>query len=122
MRQSGGLREGLLSGALAGLVGGLVFGASMLELGLLPTIASLLRADSPIVGFVVQIIIASIIGSGFGLVVWRQRRGAGETLFWGLTYGLSRYCWARLLPGISMPHKTRSPCCLGTCCTVPLLA
>jgi uncharacterized membrane protein YagU involved in acid resistance len=88
MRQSGGLREGLLSGALAGLVGGLVFGASMLELGLLPTIASLLRADSPIVGFVVQIIIASIIGSGFGLVVWRQRRGAGETLFWGLTYGL----------------------------------
>jgi uncharacterized membrane protein YagU involved in acid resistance len=88
MRRSGGLKDAILFGALSGLVGGLVFGAAMLALGLLPAIASLVRADSPLVGFVVQIILASLIGAGFGLVVWRQRWGPGETLFWGLTYGL----------------------------------
>src|SRR5262249_46488480 len=44
-------------------------------------------ADSPIIGFGVHMLIAVAVGMGFGLLVWRQRPGAGELLFWGLAYG-----------------------------------
>ena len=74
-------------GALAGLVGGLVFGAAMTQLGLLPIIASLVRADSPFVGFVLHLVIAAVIGASFGFLVRHQQPGADETLFWGLSYG-----------------------------------
>jgi uncharacterized membrane protein YagU involved in acid resistance len=87
MKQPDVLRSGLLPGALAGLVGGLVFGAAMTQLGLLPTIAVLVRSESDVAGFMVHIGAAAIIGAGFGLLVWYQRPGAGETLFWGLAYG-----------------------------------
>jgi uncharacterized membrane protein YagU involved in acid resistance len=82
------LRHGAFVGMPAGLVGGLVFGAAMIELGdVLPTIAGIVRADSPVVGFLVHMAIAAVIGAGFGLLVVHQRPGTGETLFWGLTYG-----------------------------------
>jgi uncharacterized membrane protein YagU involved in acid resistance len=87
MRRSDVVRRGLLPGALAGLVGGLVFGAAMSQLGLLPTIASLVRAESDAVGLIVHFVVAAIVGAGFGLLVWHQRPSAGETLFWGLAYG-----------------------------------
>lgn len=74
-------------GAIAGLVGGLLFGASMIELGVLPTVASLVQASSPLVGFLVHMGIAAIVGGGFGGLMWRQRAAAGESLFWGLAYG-----------------------------------
>lgn len=73
-------------GALAGLVGGLVFGAAMVQLGMLPTIASLVKADSPVVGFALHMIVAAMIGASFGVLVRYQQSGAGETLFWGLSY------------------------------------
>jgi hypothetical protein len=81
------VRSGLLPGALAGLVGGLVFGAAMTQLSLLPTIASLVGAESDAIGLIVHLIVAALIGTGFGLLVWHQRPGVGETLFWGLAYG-----------------------------------
>ncbi|MEV0619277.1 hypothetical protein AB0I81_38585 [Nonomuraea sp. NPDC050404] len=72
-------------GALAGLVGGLVFGGVMAMIGFLPTVAAIVRADSPLVGFAVHLLFAAIIGSLFGVLAARQR----ELLFWGLTYGMS---------------------------------
>lgn len=81
------LGGGSASGALAGLAGGLVFGAAMTQLGVLPSVASLVRAESAVVGFIVHMLIAAVIGAGFGILVGRQRPGAGETLFWGLSYG-----------------------------------
>ncbi|MGD8624879.1 MAG: hypothetical protein PVJ34_10100 [Anaerolineae bacterium] len=75
------IRGGLIPGALAGLVGGLILGATM------PTIASLVQAESALVGLVLHLVAAAIIGAGFGLLVWRQRFHAGEMLFWGLAYG-----------------------------------
>ena len=81
------LQQGIGPGAIAGLVGGLVFGAAMLQLGFLPTVASLVRAQSSVTGFLVHMGIAAIIGAGFGLIAWHQRPGAGEMLFWGLAYG-----------------------------------
>ena len=86
MKWSELLRTGLLPGGVAGLVGGLVFGVSLSELGLLPTFARLVRTDLAVVGFVVIMAGAAIIGAGFGALVWYQRPGAGETLFWSLVY------------------------------------
>src|SRR5215813_13017052 len=75
-------------GALAGLAGGLVFGAAMAKLGVLPTIAALVRVDSPTVGFVVHMSVAAAVGAIFGMLVRHQNPGAGETVFWGLAYGM----------------------------------
>ena len=76
-----------MPGSLAGLVGGLVFGVAMSELGLLAMFAHLVRAESSGAGFTVLMVVAAIIGAGFGVLVWYQRPGAGETLVWGLVYG-----------------------------------
>jgi len=81
------MRRAVAAGVPAGLVGGLVFGAAMTQIGVLPTIAGVVRADSAVVGFVVHMGVAAIIGASFALLVARQEPGAGETLFWGLTYG-----------------------------------
>ena len=91
MRWSEVWRIGLLPGALAGLIGGLAFGVTMAEMGLLPTIAQMVRLpteiDAAAVGFVLLLVVGAVLGAGFGALVWYQRPGAGETLFWGLVYG-----------------------------------
>lgn len=75
-------------GAVAGLAGGVVFGVATAELGSLPTVAALVRADSPVVGFAVHLVIAVVLGALFGLLVREQATGSGETVFWGLAYGM----------------------------------
>ena len=84
-------RTGLLPGALAGLVGGLIFGLTMAEMGLLPTIALIIGPATEItaagVGFILLLVAGAALGAGFGTLVWYQRPGAGETLFWGMVYG-----------------------------------
>ena len=75
----------VIPGALAGLVGGIAFGAAMVELGVLPTIASLVRTDSPVVGFVVHMAIAAIVGAGLGILL-RGSWPAGDLVFWGAAY------------------------------------
>ena len=82
------LRTGLLPGAVAGLLGGLAFGATMADLDLLPTYSEIVYADSSVVGFIVILVAGALIGAGFGLLVWHQRPGVGETLFWGLVYAI----------------------------------
>ena len=81
-------KTGLLPGALAGLLGGLIFGITMSDLDRMPEIGALVRSGSATVGFVVALAVGSILGAGFGLLVCYQRPGAGETLFWGLVYGV----------------------------------
>jgi uncharacterized membrane protein YagU involved in acid resistance len=80
-------RRGMLPGALAGLAGGMVSGIALSQIGALPSTASLVRLGSPVVGFTVHLVVAVLLGAAFGVLVWQQRTGAGETLFWGLTYG-----------------------------------
>ncbi|WP_345496711.1 hypothetical protein [Nocardia callitridis] len=80
-------RTGAAVGAVAGLIGGLAFGLVMVSLGFLPTVAAIVRADSPILGFFVHMVIAAIIGAGFGILVLRQHIAPSELLFWGLIYG-----------------------------------
>ena len=87
MSRSDMVTSGALPGALGGVVGGLVFGAVMLDLGALSSVASIVRVESTAVGFLVNMAIAAIAGSGLGLMVWQQRPGMGETLLWGMVYG-----------------------------------
>jgi len=82
----GHARQTILPGALAGLGGGIAFGAAMIELGVLPSVASLVRTDSPTVGFIVHMTIAAIVGAGLGIVL-RGRWAAGDLVFWGVAYG-----------------------------------
>ncbi len=79
--------DAIVPGAIAGIAGGAVFGAAIVQLGTLDTIASLVRSDSSVVGLAIHVVVAVAIGVGFGLLVWFQRPGVGETLFWGLAYG-----------------------------------
>jgi hypothetical protein len=81
----GAAKQTIIPGALAGLVGGVAFGAAMIELGVLPTVASLVRTDSPVVGFAVHMTIAATVGAGLGTLV-RGRWAAGDVVFWGVAY------------------------------------
>ena len=58
------LKRIMLPGALAGLMGGLVFGAAMIQLGMLPTVASLVHTESGLTGFIIHMILAAILGVG----------------------------------------------------------
>ena len=87
MRLPEPISAGLLPGAAGGAAGGLVFGAAMLDLGSLPSVASIVRVESEAAGFAVNMAIAATVGSGLGLLVWHQRPGLGETLLWGMAYG-----------------------------------
>ncbi len=78
--------QAILIGAVAGLIGGIAFGAAMVELGVLPTVASLVRTDSPVVGILVHMSIAAIAGAGLGILL-RGRWPAGDLVFWGVAYG-----------------------------------
>jgi uncharacterized membrane protein YagU involved in acid resistance len=73
-------------GAIAGVAGGLVFGAAMARLGTLP--GALVGSDSAVAGFAVHLMISVVVGALFGLLVRHQSAGAGETVFWGLAYGM----------------------------------
>ncbi len=94
------VREGLLPGMLAGLIGGAISGIALSRVGALPSTASLVHSDSAAIDFIVHVVIAAIIGGGFGILVWHQHTRAGETLFWGLTYGA---LWWFLGPLTLMP-------------------
>jgi uncharacterized membrane protein YagU involved in acid resistance len=81
------MASGAASGAVAGVAGGLVFGASMAAFGTLATVASIVHTSSALVGFVVHMLFAVVIGAGFGVFVIRQRVRVRDTVFWGLIYG-----------------------------------
>jgi uncharacterized membrane protein YagU involved in acid resistance len=80
------------AGAPAGIVGGLAFGAAMAQLGVLPTVATLVGLGSSRAGFAVHIAISAVVGAGFGLMVRRQRCGPSETVFLGAAYGALWWC------------------------------
>lgn len=100
------LRRDALPGAVAGLAGGAVFGAAMGRVGTLPNVAQIVRSDSPVTGFVLHMVIAAVIGAGFGLLVTRQHVRSSEVLFWGLIYGAF---WWFLGPQTLLPILTGRP-------------
>ncbi|MEU4313976.1 hypothetical protein [Nocardia sp. NPDC024068] len=95
--------QGARAGALAGAAGGVAFGVIMALIGFLPTVAALVRADSPVVGTAVHMVIAVILGAGFGALAVRQTPDGGDLLFWGSIYGVAWWFAGplTLLPALS---------------------
>lgn len=89
-RESGASRslKGVLMGQVAGLVGGLLFTIVMVATNSLPRVASLIGGQSAVVGFLVHLLIAFIIGSSYGLLFHKAAYSYGSGLGWGLVYGL----------------------------------
>jgi uncharacterized membrane protein YagU involved in acid resistance len=64
----------------------MAFGAAMVDLGVLPSVASLVRTDSPVVGFITHMAIAAIVGTGLAILLL-GRWSAGDVVLWGVAYG-----------------------------------
>jgi uncharacterized membrane protein YagU involved in acid resistance len=100
-------RDALGSGALAGLAGGAAFAATMAIQGQLATVASIVHTDNVVAGLAVHMVIATILGAGFGLLMAARRSAkAGETVFWGLIYGAF---WWFLGPQTLLPLLSGKP-------------
>lgn len=54
----------VLAGLIGGIAGGIMFGALMAMMGMLPTIASMVGSTSPVVGFLIHIVMSIMIGLG----------------------------------------------------------
>jgi hypothetical protein len=76
-------------GAVASLAGGLLFSLVMVAVGFLPTVAALVGGVSPVLGFVVHMVISALIGMSFGLLFQYEAPNLGSGLAWGLVYGLA---------------------------------
>ena len=44
--------------------------------------------DSALAALAGTILVGALLGAGFGLLIRRQRHGVGESLFWGMSYGI----------------------------------
>jgi hypothetical protein len=75
-------------GAAASLAGGFLFSLVMLAIGFLPKVASLVGSSSLAVGFIVHMIISSLIGMSYGLLFRHEAPDFGSGVAWGLVYGL----------------------------------
>jgi hypothetical protein len=76
-------------GALASLAGGLLFSLVMVGTGVLPAVASLVGGASPLLGFIVHMVISALIGMSFGLLFQYEAPSLGAGVAWGLVYGLA---------------------------------
>ncbi|MCW5966985.1 MAG: hypothetical protein KIT57_00595 [Blastocatellales bacterium] len=75
-------------GAAASLAGGFLFSLVMLAIGFLPKVANLVGSSSLVVGFIVHMMISSLIGMSYGLLFRHEAPDFGSGVAWGLVYGL----------------------------------
>ncbi|MGH9842108.1 MAG: hypothetical protein ACREEM_25420, partial [Blastocatellia bacterium] len=106
-------------GAAASLAGGFLFSLVMLAIGFLPKVANLVGSSSLVVGFIVHLIISSLIGMSYGLLFRHEAPDFGSGVAWGLVYGLvwwfigpltlmpillgSRFSWTPEVAGALLP-------------------
>jgi uncharacterized membrane protein YagU involved in acid resistance len=85
-----GLRslESLGRGALASVAGGLVFSIIMFGIDALPRVAAIVGGSSPVLGFIVHLLISALIGMSFGLLFQHEAPNLGAGVVWGMLYGL----------------------------------
>ncbi len=88
-------------GALASVVGGLLFSVVMATSGVLPDVAGLVGRSSPVLGFVVHMIIGAVIGMSYGVLFRREAPDPGAAVVWGAVYGVA---WWFLGPLTLMPE------------------
>ncbi len=75
-------------GAVASLAGGLLFSLVMLAIGILPMMATLVGGTSSVLGFIVHMMISTLVGMSYGLLFQREAPNFGSGIAWGLVYGL----------------------------------
>lgn len=97
----------VLAGLLGGIAGGIVFGVLMAMMGMLPMIASMVGSTSPVIGFLVHMVMSIMIGLGLtvifgGVLLTSYPRG----IVVGLVYGA---IWWVLGPLIVMPMMLGMP-------------
>ena len=83
-------------GAVAGLAGGLGCLPLMAAVTGLPTIAGLVGSRSPVVGVIVHLLTAGVIGISYGLLFERESPDVAAGIAWGLLYGLVWWFAGRL--------------------------
>ena len=76
-------------GVAASLTGGLLFSLVMVATGELPKVAALVGSSSPLLGFVVHLVISALIGMTYGLLFQHEAPDIGSGVAWGLVYGLA---------------------------------
>lgn len=76
-------------GALASLVGGVLFSLVMASTGALARIAGVVGGTSPVVGFLLHLLISAPIGMSYGLLFQRESPSVGAGVVWGMLYGLA---------------------------------
>jgi NADH dehydrogenase len=94
------------SGALAGLTGGVLFTAVMVAVGALPTVARMVGSTNPVVGLIVHLVIAQIIGVSYAVLFRRKSFDVVSGVGWGLCYG---FFWWVLGNLTLLPWFTGSP-------------
>lgn len=90
----------VIAGIVGGAVGGMVFGMLMLMMGMLPVIAGLAGSSSPVVGFMIHMLISVFIGATFGLFFGGASSTYPRALIFGIVYGM---VWWVLGPLVIMP-------------------
>jgi len=90
----------IVSGIIGGLVAGVVFGILMGMMGMLPMVAKLVGSSSAIVGFIVHLGNAAVIGVLYGILIGDRFTKLGSSLVAGLGYGV---IWWILGPLTLMP-------------------
>src|SRR6266498_824452 len=75
-------------GVVASLAGGLLFSLVMVATGTLPRVAAIVGGSSPVLGFVVHLVISALIGMSYGVLFRHEAPNAGAGVAWGLLYGL----------------------------------
>ncbi len=91
-REPGGPGPKLLgilgAGSKAGLLGGALACLPMSATGILPYVATLVGAESALIGAAVHLVIASTFGALYGLLFHDEAPDRGAALGWGMFYGL----------------------------------
>ena len=80
--------ESVIQGVVGGLVGGSVFGVQMAVGGMLPMVAQMIGSQSPVVGFILHLVISAVIGAGYGVIAPRLPAGWLVTVGAGIVYGI----------------------------------
>jgi uncharacterized membrane protein YagU involved in acid resistance len=78
-------------GGLAGLAGGLAFTPVLVASGGLVAAAKTVGGGSPVLGFIIHMIISAVAGMGYGILFQREAPNFGSGVAWGLLYGV--ICW-----------------------------
>jgi len=91
----------VVAGVVGGIAGGIVFGMMMAMMGLLPLLASMVGSESPIVGFLVHMMMSIMIGLGLTVLFGnRLLTSYGRGAVVGIVYGA---IWWVLGPLMVMP-------------------